>query len=407
MRNRRELERFAESAFVRPRQALKSRMRPPTHGQGVLTPAWAAGNDLAWDFVKGSNYFGASDPVDTHAAAIYAPNAAGIYTSFAVNTLVRTDLGLQCVPTRTNVCLHNRDLTNAAWVAVNMTAAKDQVGIDAVAASASKITAGDANATILQTITLASSARAQSAFVKRVTGSGVVEMTMDNGTTWTGVTVTAAWTRVTIPTQTLANPVVGFRIVTSGDAIAVDFVQNENGTFATSPIPVTTVAVTVTGNQQLVTLTGLLGGGFSGLMQLDIAGFASSGNQRILYVSDGTTANVVQLNLPGTSLNIIADAVSVGQGNITIDASPDLGTQTIAFSCGTNYMMARKVGNSAPSADTSITYPALDRFGIGSRGFSAADNSYIVVKKLALKFGAQDATTFAAAFEKAQLADAV
>ena len=51
---------------------------------------------------------------------------------------------------------------------------------------------------------------------------------MNGGTTWTAVTATASWTRVSVPTVTMANPVVGFRIVTSGDSIAVDMVQNEN-----------------------------------------------------------------------------------------------------------------------------------------------------------------------------------
>ena len=140
--------------------------------------------------------------------------------------------------------LHNRDLTNAAWVKTNVTTVKDQTGIGAVTSSASRITASAGNGTCLQTITLASSARFQTAYVKRLVGSGVVEMTTDNGATWTAVTVTAGWTRVSIPTQTLANPVVGFRIVTSGDSIAVDFVQNENGVFATSAIWTTTAAVT-------------------------------------------------------------------------------------------------------------------------------------------------------------------
>lgn len=144
---------------------------------------------------------------------------------------------------RTNVVLWSRDLTNAAWVKTNITPAKNQIGADGVANSASLLTATAGNGTALQAITLGSSARFQSAYVKRVTGSGTVNMTTDNGATWTAVTVTSAWTRVSIPTQTLANPTVGFRLVTNGDAIAVDFVQNENGTFPTSSIPTTTVAV--------------------------------------------------------------------------------------------------------------------------------------------------------------------
>jgi hypothetical protein len=144
---------------------------------------------------------------------------------------------------RTNVVLWSRDLTNAAWTKTNCTAAKTQLGVDGQAASASLLTATAGNGTCLQAITLASSARYQSAYVKRVTGSGVVNMTTDNGATWTAVTVTSSWSRVRIPSQTLANPTVGFRLVTSGDAIAVDYVQNETGLNASSPIPTTTVAV--------------------------------------------------------------------------------------------------------------------------------------------------------------------
>jgi hypothetical protein len=146
----------------------------------------------------------------------------------------------------TNVALRNRDLTNASWTKTNITAAKDQTGIDGIASSASKITATAGNGTCLQAITLASSSRMQTAYVKRITGSGTINMTTDNGSTWTAITVTSttAWSRVSIPAQTVTNPTIGFRIVTNGDAIAVDFVQNETGPVATSPIPTTTAAVT-------------------------------------------------------------------------------------------------------------------------------------------------------------------
>ena len=145
---------------------------------------------------------------------------------------------------RTNLAIYNRDLTDAAWVKTNITAAKDQIGITGGANTASKITATAANATILQTITSASAARSTSAYVKRITGTGTVEMTQDNGSTWAAVTVTSAWTRVTIASATVTNPVVGFRIVTDTDAIAVDFVQCENGAFPTSAIATTTASAT-------------------------------------------------------------------------------------------------------------------------------------------------------------------
>lgn len=144
---------------------------------------------------------------------------------------------------KTNYVRWNRDLTNAVWTNTNITPLKDQTGIDGVANSASKITATANNGTIIQSLTQVSITRAQSAYVKRITGSSVVEMTMDNGTTWTAITVTSNWTKVSIPTQTIANPAWGFRLATSGDAIAIDFVQNENGIFSSSPIWVTTAAV--------------------------------------------------------------------------------------------------------------------------------------------------------------------
>ena len=157
---------------------------------------------------------------------------------------IRETPGLSLEGTRTNVVLWNRDMTNAAWTKTTMTAAKDQIGMDGAANSASSLLATAGNATCLQAITLGSSQRAQAVWVKRLVGSGTINMTMDNGATWTVVTLTANWTRVTIPSQTLANPTVGFRIVTNADKIAVDYVQNENGAFESSAIAVTTVAIT-------------------------------------------------------------------------------------------------------------------------------------------------------------------
>jgi len=119
-------------------------------------------------------------------------------------------------------------------------------GIDNAANSASTLTAGAADATILQTLSMAAAARSFSAYVKRRTGTGNVYITRDGGTNWTDITASlgASWTRVKIENTSVLNPVCGFKIATSGDAIDVDVCQDEAGSEAWSPIITTTAAVT-------------------------------------------------------------------------------------------------------------------------------------------------------------------
>jgi hypothetical protein len=159
-------------------------------------------------------------------------------------TLSSPTVGLLIEQAATNGLNYSRDLTNAAWTKTNMTTALTATGIDNVANSATTLTATAGNATVLQSYTQASSTVAQSAFVKRVTGSGTINMTTDGGTTWNTITVTSNWTLVQFSQAAVTNPNCGFRIVTNGDAISVDFVQNEVGTFATSPILTTSAAAT-------------------------------------------------------------------------------------------------------------------------------------------------------------------
>lgn len=151
---------------------------------------------------------------------------------------------------RTIIPLYNRDFTNGAWAPTNVTAAKNQTGIDGASNAASSLTATASDGTILQTVTTVSTQRAQAAYVKRLVGTGTVEMTMDGGSTWTDITSAingSTYTRV--PTgaglvQTLANPNMGFRIRTSGDAIAVDFFTNEAGAFVSLPVATTSASAT-------------------------------------------------------------------------------------------------------------------------------------------------------------------
>jgi hypothetical protein len=136
----------------------------------------------------------------------------------------------------TNLALYSDDFTNAAWTKSNMTTAKTATGPDAVANSATTLTASAGNATALQAITSASSARITGFWVKRRTGSGNIDLTQDNGSTWQTMTVAADWTRVELTAATLADPTVGIRIVTDTDAVDVFGFQHEVGSALTSTI---------------------------------------------------------------------------------------------------------------------------------------------------------------------------
>lgn len=179
----------------------------------------------------------------------YAPDIYGNLLSFIANVpRITPGLGLWCEENYTNYALWCRDQTNAAWTKLTMTAAKDQPSADipATANTASSLTASSALGTSLQSITQASTTFIFSAYVKRLTGSGTVGISVD-GTTWTDITAlinSNTYTLVQTPVQTLANPIVGFRISTNGDAIAVDFCQCENSAIgATSPLITTTASL--------------------------------------------------------------------------------------------------------------------------------------------------------------------
>lgn len=146
---------------------------------------------------------------------------------------------------RTNSLLYARDLTNAAWVKTDCTAALDAVGLDG-ATAASTLTATGANATCLQTLTLAAAARSYGVYIKRKTGTGAVSICRD-GSTFTDITAqinSSTYTRVKIENTSVLNPVCGIKLATSGDEVYVDYNQDEAGTFVSKPILTTTVAAT-------------------------------------------------------------------------------------------------------------------------------------------------------------------
>ena len=115
-----------------------------------------------------------------------------------------------------------RTMSDAGWVATNVTKGT-ATGADGTAAIAASLTATAGNGTALFTTVLGAAVRTFGALVRRKTGAGVINITGDNGVTWTAITLTTQYQPFYFTTASAANPVVGFRIVTSTDAIEVDF----------------------------------------------------------------------------------------------------------------------------------------------------------------------------------------
>ena len=159
--------------------------------------------------------------------------------------------GYLAEPSKVNNCLWGRDLTNVVWTNTNITTTKTATGLDNVINSASRLTAAATDATLLQLLTASTGTRTTSVWVKRISGSGTISLTRNNGTNWTDVTsslVTGTWVPVEVISDVGANPTVGIKMGTSGDVIDVDCFQDENGAWRTSPILTTTAAVTRNGD---------------------------------------------------------------------------------------------------------------------------------------------------------------
>lgn len=130
--------------------------------------------------------------------------------------------------------------TNNNWADTNLTRTSTNNTSPRNDATALQLTASAANGTIISSAAMGTSAaRTLSVWLRRVTGTGNIQYTLDNGTNYTTQAITAVWVRYTFAVTTAAQRV-GFRIVTSADAIEIWGVQLEAGTGASSYIPTTT-----------------------------------------------------------------------------------------------------------------------------------------------------------------------
>ena len=145
----------------------------------------------------------------------------------------------------TNLATYSTAFENAAWAKSNVTATDGDAASPTGASTATLLLATAANGTVIQDLgSISSAAHIGGLWIKRKTGTGNIDLTINNGSTWTTVAVTTTWTRFATTSVTAADPDVGIRLAVDTDAVWVWNGSAEAGTFLTSDTPTTTTAVT-------------------------------------------------------------------------------------------------------------------------------------------------------------------
>ena len=149
-----------------------------------------------------------------------------------------TSAGLLVEGASTNAILYSRDATAVVWedggIATNCT--RTATGMDG-----STLVARCAAGSIQQVLTVATGSRTASAYVRcQACLSGSATISAD-GSTSTPATLSGSWQRIVVPYTSDGNITV---TITSDQSFDVDYVQDEAGGFATSPIATLGTATT-------------------------------------------------------------------------------------------------------------------------------------------------------------------
>ncbi len=313
-------------------------------------------------------------------------NSSGLLTSASSN-VPRFDYNFSTLALRgllmeqasTNLALYARDMTQINWIGVNMTSSLNQTGIDGASNSASSLTATASNATILQTVTEAATAATYSVYLKRLSGTGTVNITQNGGSTWTPVTLTSSWQRFSTEASTL-NPAFGVQIVTSGDSIAADINQFEQLTFASSPIP--TAGTTVTRAVEALSTTSVSwynqsgAGAFVAAWSDEVPSTYAS-NRFLVSFDDGTLANRIQMFVPANQSQISYRVLTSNAGSNPANIGFTVGGPNavgISFATGANNTIT-----SGASTATNSSLPAITTLNLGNMfsGSSAPLNGWL------------------------------
>lgn len=312
----------------------------------------------------------------------FAFDSNGILQPVAVNTLRRsydidgTSRGLLIEEASENFQLADsyRTFTDSDWTKSNITVSQTVDGIDGSPNGAARLTATSTNGFILynQNGTQPDGAGTYtgSLYIKRVTGSGNINISCDGGSNYTEISgsLTSDWQRFEVQAgsgQTDPNIVV--RIDTSGDAIDVDWTQLEKKDAATSPME-----GGATRNADVVTVAT---SGITGFSNTDVTLFVEWDSHI------GGTYAAAMLDVPsGTNLAGIRSVSDFVRGTIIDNNSTQMDQTGGSLSTDTTYRGILTYSTSktahgqanyafngtAGTEDTAITVPSWTQLSVGS-----------------------------------------
>jgi hypothetical protein len=320
--------------------------------------------------------------VFTCASVRWYENSSGVLVSAAANAAVfeysaGTYRGHRYEPQRQNISLYSQDFSQAAtWVPTNVTVTSNSLAAPDAATTADTLTATAGNATILQTIVSAQANRVFSLYIKRKTGTGNIDLTVDNGATWTTKTITSSWVRYTITQANVTNPVIGIRIVTNGDEIYVWQSDCEIGSAETSIIPTTTVPVTrAVDDLQLPVADGTNFRQSEGMLFADVTfGYGGAHPSAVAALVALRESNASILEWSITNGRIVSwDGSLAANYDAGVFTAETLYKMYVRWSSGTNFQVGYGGG-----AGTAISYSGAFTLGTNFRiGYGATERFWI------------------------------
>lgn len=273
---------------------------------------------------------------------------------------------------------YSDDFTNAAWVKSNVTAALDATGPHGEPCSTITATADDGY--VEQAVTSSGTQQMGFAWVRRKTGTGTLEMSMDGGANYIPITEKVGRKGGTFGEVSLrgfaANPTLRFRIGTNGDEFEIALANVSNRTNVPPPVPSIATDYTMSQNDGRAPLAGLPTAStgtvyIDGIYSPDKT-IAESGVTRLGFFGTGSQVCAAEVRM-GPLGGVLKSAINDGTGerNYTIEAFLNAGRVQAAAKYEAN-RHAICVNGEVPFPDTrpgamtltSVGITTTERFGL-------------------------------------------